>query len=167
MIATAAIASPTLAFVRTAQLAPGPAGLGRLVGPCIGLLFLSAVLHLAGWTLAYFTAPAEAKTGHITLRMTLRPGGPGLRVASVRLRFDGGLVPRTRSEVSGATQHPRGVWTQTGLSAGHYDACVRAKLRVPPQSGGGGLRHVEYCEPIVVTNDPVQALTIEVAVDER
>ncbi len=161
LIAVAAIGGTTLAFVRSAQLVPAPARWCRLMGPTLGIVCLSAVLFVAGSTLAYLTAPAEAKTGHITIRVTPRVVDPDLTAETVRFRFDGGAVPRRRSYTAFAKRH-HGVWTLANLSAGHFEACVGSKLRLPLHAGGAQVRRVEHCEALVVTDEPVQALTIEV-----
>ncbi len=156
-ITAAALCGPLLAFMRTAQLAPGPARWSKLLMPGVGLVGLSALLLVAGWTQASLAAPLEAKTGDAELRVTAQPVDPNLTVRAVYLRFDAGSVPLTLRH-DAVPMRGLGTWTFVDLSAGHYQACASVHRR--------GLRLVEHCVPIIVTDEPSQAISLDVSMAE-
>jgi len=162
LLATAAIGGLLLAFIRAAQLVPGPVRWSQLLMPGVGLLGISTLLFVAGSSQAYLAAPPQAKRGDIELLVTVHVVDPNLTLRSVKLRFDGKPFSRTL-EHDASPPRGRGAWSVVALSAGHYDACASVQRNNLPADAAPELRFFEHCVPVVVTPHPRQTLSLDVA----
>lgn len=165
ILVTAGLGGVVLAFLRTARSAPGPVSLSRLLSPSLGLVCLCALPLFTGWVFAYSAAPPEARKGDATLRVTARAVDSGLNVTSVKLSFDGGVVPLALGLAPSAYRgHDVSIFP--GLSEGQFEACANVRASVPSKYGGRENRYAEHCVPVVVTDEPLQTLTLDVALEE-
>ena len=163
LLVTATAAGPVLAFFNTARLAPGPVELRVVATRIAALVGFAGVLLVPGWALTYARAPAEARTGDITLHVT--PAEPVDSLQSAYLLFDGGEVPKSGTVIL-AESVEGGAARFVGLSPGRYDVCARVEFTTEGASGEPETRKAHYCTPAVLTDDSQQTLTIDLGSNE-